>query len=129
MRKSLVKTLAVTMAAVMCAGMVSGCGAGSESKKADTQAEAPGTGDSKTADKSYELTVSGIGAALITFLSILRSRKAGLRKKDWILRRCCLPTARYRWNLFHLTAGISAAPAWAAFCRRSGIRCAGPWIQ
>lgn len=64
MRKSLVKTLAVTMAAVMCAGMAAGCGAGSETKKADTQTQASGAGDSKAADKSYELTVSGIGGSL-----------------------------------------------------------------
>ena len=100
MRKSLVKTLAVTMAAVMCAGMVSGCGAGSESKKADTQAEAPGTGDSKTADKSYELTVSGIGGSL-NYLPIYIAERLGYR-----LHR------RGR-----------------RVCRRSGIRCAGPWIQ
>ena len=80
MRKSLVKTLAVTMAAVMCAGMVSGCGAGSESKKADTQAEAPGTGDSKTADKSYELTVSGIGGSL-NYLPIYIAEQEGWFKE------------------------------------------------
>ena len=80
MRKSLVKTLAVTMAAVMCAGMVSGCGAGSESKKADTQAEASGTGDSKTADKSYELTVSGIGGSL-NYLPIYIAEQEGWFKE------------------------------------------------
>ena len=80
MRKSLVKTLAVTMAAVMGAGLVSGCGAGSESKKADTQAEAPGTGDSKTADKSYELTVSGIGGSL-NYLPIYIAEQEGWFKE------------------------------------------------
>lgn len=80
MRKSLVKTLAVTMAAVMCAGLVSGCGAGSDSKKADTQAQASGAGDGKTADKSYELTVSGIGGSL-NYLPIYIAEQEGWFKE------------------------------------------------
>ena len=67
MRKSLVKTLAVTMAAVMCAGLVSGCGAGSDSKKADTQAREQVTAKQRT--RAMSLRCLALEAALIIFLS------------------------------------------------------------
>ena len=121
MRKSLVKTLAVTMAAsyvvpdwYQAAGQVRIPRRRIHRLRHREQVTA------KQRTRAMSLRCLALEAALIIFLSTLRSRKAGLRKKDWILRRCCSPTARYRWNLFHLTAGISLHRRGRRVCRRLG---------
>ena len=81
MRKSLVKTLAVTMAAVMRAGTGIRLRSWFRIQEGGyTGSRHSGAGDGKTADKSYELTVSGIGGSL-NYLPIYIAEQEGWFKE------------------------------------------------
>ncbi|MFR2691092.1 MAG: ABC transporter substrate-binding protein [Enterocloster bolteae] len=96
-------------------GWVSGCGAGSESKKADTQAEAPGTGDSKTADKSYELTVSGIGGSLNYLPIYIAEQEGWFKEKGLDIEEVLFTNGPVQMESLSSDGwDIGAAPAWAA---------------